>query len=218
MSVNKELLQSIRWESVNKGLSRNQVHADPVKQFEAWFNEALHSGVQAVNAMTLSTASKEGTPSSRIVLLKGFDEKGFVFYTNYSSRKGRELLENPQAALAFFWPELERQVRIEGRVKKTDRKTSDAYFQSRPKGSRIAAVASPQSQVVKERRILEQKWDKLDESYKDTDLIPRPEYWGGFIVVPRRIEFWQGRNNRLHDRIVYSIQDTSGWSMERLAP
>lgn len=216
--MKKEPLQNIRWESVNQGLSEEQVHAHPVKQFETWFNEALSSGVPEQNAMTLSTASKEGFPSARTVLLKGFDERGFVFYTNYSSRKGQDLLENPRAALTFFWPGLERQVRIEGTVEKTGREISETYFQSRPKGSQIAAAVSPQSQVISGRSVLEQKWNELEEQYKDTDRLPCPEYWGGFVVIPKRIEFWQGRNNRLHDRIVYSLNDSSEWRIERLAP
>ncbi len=199
-------------------LSPENVSPNPFQQFQDWFSVASESGILEPNAMTLASATSDGKPSARIVLLKGIDEKGFLFYTNYESRKGEELIENPQAALIFYWDTLHRQVRIEGKVEKASKKTSDAYFNKRPKGSQIGAWASPQSQVIESRAILENNKVSLNEEYADQDHLPRPKHWGGFRVKPQRIEFWQGRNNRLHDRIVYEKQRNGRWKIFRLAP
>lgn len=190
---------------------------NPINQFSIWWNEAIESEIDEVNAMTLATANKHGLPSARIVLLKGFSQDGFVFYTNYHSHKGSELLENPNAALVFFWKELERQIRIEGTVKKCSALESDAYFQSRPEGSKIGAWASPQSSVIKNRIVLEENVLHFQQKFYNEN-IPRPESWGGYIVKPNLIEFWQGRSNRLHDRIQYKILGNGSWLKERLAP
>ncbi|SFP99113.1 pyridoxamine 5'-phosphate oxidase [Parafilimonas terrae] len=197
-------------------LNEDDIATNPIEQFSRWWNDAMHSEILEVNAMTLSTATKDGRPSARIVLLKGFDENGFVFFTNYNSRKGNELAENPFAALTFFWKEIERQVRIEGTVEKTDAAESDAYFFSRPQGSRIGAWASPQSTVIKSRDVLEENVARYTGEFKNS--IPRPPHWGGYRVMPLRIEFWQGRSSRLHDRISYTKTDEGSWKAERLAP
>ena len=197
-------------------LNEDDIATNPIEQFSRWWNDAMHSEILEVNAMTLSTATKDGRPSARIVLLKGFDENGFVFFTNYNSRKGNELAENPFAALTFFWKEIERQVRIEGTVEKTDAAESDAYFFSRPQGSRIGAWASPQSTVIKSRDVLEENVAKYTGEFKNS--IPRPPHWGGYRVMPLRIEFLQGRSSRLHDRISYTKTDEGSWKAERLAP
>lgn len=197
-------------------LNETDIAADPIEQFSRWWNDAVRSEILEVNAMTLATATKDGRPSARIVLLKGFDEKGFVFFTNYNSHKGSELAENPYAALTFFWKEIERQVRIEGVVEKTDAAESDAYFFSRPEGSRIGAWASPQSSIIKSRAVLEENVAKYAGEFKNS--IPRPPHWGGYRVMPLRIEFWQGRSSRLHDRISYTKTDKGSWKAERLAP
>jgi pyridoxamine 5'-phosphate oxidase len=168
--------------------------------------------------MTLATATATGAPSARIVLLKDVSEDGFVFYTNYKSRKARELLENPRVALVFFWPELERQVRVEGIVHPTSRRQTEQYFRSRPRGSRLGAIASHQSAVIESRTILEERLRELEDRYRGTDDIPVPEFWGGYCVVPRAIEFWQGRPNRLHDRLRYSREEVGPWRLEQLAP
>jgi pyridoxamine 5'-phosphate oxidase len=194
-----------------------EVERDPIKQFEAWWTDAINSELPEVNAMTLATSSADGLPSARIVLLKGFSEAGFQFYTNYESFKGRQLLENPRACLVFFWKELERQVRITGLVEKLSSKNSDDYFNSRPPGSRIGAWASPQSEVIKNSEWLDQQVDHYKLRYSGDD-IPRPPHWGGYLVRPVTIEFWQGRPNRLHDRLQYTLQENGGWIIERLAP
>lgn len=199
-------------------LSPENVSPNPFQQFKDWFSVASESGILEPNAMTLASATAEGKPSARIVLLKGIDEKGFLFYTNYESRKGEELIENPQAALIFYWDTLHRQVRIEGKVEKASQKTSDDYFNKRPKGSQIGAWASPQSRMIDSRSILENNKASLNEKYADQDHLPRPKHWGGFRVKPQRIEFWQGRNNRLHDRVVYEKQKNGRWKIFRLAP
>ncbi len=194
------------------------VQDDPIPQFERWLEEALRAEVPEPNAMTLSTATANGIPSARIVLLKGLDKGGFLFYTNYQSQKGRELSENPHAALTFLWHELQRQVRVEGRVERLSPEASTEYFQSRPKSSQIGAWVSPQSQPIESREVLEKREQELWEKYEDAEQLPRPEHWGGFRVVPQRIEFWQGRPSRLHDRIFFE-RDTSGeWRKSRLAP
>ncbi len=201
-------------------LDVSDVALNPFVQFDNWFQEALatarkDAGSEA-NAMTLATANKEGIPSARIVLLKGIDEKGFIFYTNYNSRKGQEMTENPHAALVFHWQELERQVRIEGKVERVSSKISDTYFSSRPKGSRIGAWASPQSQVIPHRDLLENNTAELQHKYEQEE-VPRPPHWGGYRLVPSVIEFWQGRSSRLHDRVRYAL-DHGKWVIERLAP
>jgi len=197
-------------------LDESNIAADPVTQFSRWWNDAVNSEIFEANAMTLSTATKDGKPSSRIVLLKDFDEKGFVFFTNYESHKGQQLAENPFAALTFFWKEIERQVRIEGMVEKVESGESDAYFASRPAGSRIGAWASPQSIVIENRTILENNVTYYENEFKNS--IPRPPHWGGYRVMPFKIEFWQGRSNRLHDRIQYTKTAEGSWKAERLAP
>jgi pyridoxamine 5'-phosphate oxidase len=192
------------------------VAPDPIVQFGKWWDEAVKSEIYEVNAMTLATADKNNIPSARIVLLKGYDKNGFVFFTNYQSHKGEQLLQNPNACLVFFWAALERQIRITGTVEKISAADSDAYFTSRPAGSRIGAWASPQSSVIANRTIIEEKLKNLEQQFGDNN-IPRPPYWGGYIVKPTQIEFWQGRPSRLHDRIQYTLQEDS-WVIERLAP
>lgn len=198
-------------------LLESDLHPNPFEQFRHWFERALTSNVPEPTAMTLATASKDGFPSARIVLLKGFNELGFVFYTNYESQKGRELAENPRATLLFFWSALERQVSISGNVSKVSREESEAYFGTRPFGSRCGAWASNQSQVIPNRDVLDQRLEQLLANYKDKP-IPIPPYWGGYCVAPVRFEFWQGRPNRLHDRFRYSRLSPSEWRIERLSP
>jgi len=210
-------LASLRKSYALESLSEADVLPDPLSQFAVWFQEALNSQLIEPNAMTLATATPDGHPSARTVLLKGFDKQGFVFYTNYESRKGRELVENPQAALLFTWLELERQIRIEGRVEKVSPEESLAYFQSRPKGSQIGAWASPQSRVIEGREVLENRVADLVRDYDQAETLPLPPFWGGFRLVPEAIEFWQGRESRLHDRICYT-QDGAKWKIARLAP
>lgn len=198
-------------------LSKADVNPNPFLQFEHWFNEALYSALPEPNAMTLATASPSGQPSARTVLLKDFDQTGFVFYTNYDSRKGQDLAENPQAALLFCWLELERQVRIEGSVERVSPKESLEYFQSRPQSSQIGAWASPQSQAIPDRAVLEAKIQELTARYQNEEVLPLPPNWGGYRLRPQQIEFWQGRENRLHDRILYSRVGQE-WRLDRLAP
>ena len=200
-----------------QGLRETDVDVSPFKQFQVWFDQALASQLPEPNAMTVATATQSGKPSARIVLLKGFDERGFVFYTNYQSHKGQELADNPQAALVFWWAELERQVRIEGRVEKVSDRESDEYFHSRPFNSRLGAWASEQSQVIESRAVLEQRAQELKTKYENHD-VPRPPHWGGFRVIPTSIEFWQGRSSRLHDRLLYRLVDNGSWLIERLSP
>ena len=199
-----------------ESLLETDVAPDPISQFEKWWVQAVNSQILEPNAMTLATASVDGMPSARIVLLKGFNKDGFVFYTNYKSFKGMQLEENPKACLVFFWKELERQVRITGLVIKTTARESDEYFQSRPAGSQLGAWASPQSQVITNRTWLDEQYLKLSETYKDIKPL-RPEHWGGYMVKPVIMEFWQGRPSRLHDRIQYTL-DGGQWKIERLAP
>lgn len=209
-------IASIRKDYQMRSLSEHEVNHDPVQQFAQWWDEALQSEILEVNAMTLSTITAAGRPSARIVLLKGFDQKGFVFFTNYESNKGIQLQRYPYASLVFFWKELERQVRIEGTCSRTSDQESDEYFQSRPLGSRLGAWASPQSRTIPNRDVLQHNMEELTAQYAH-DAIPRPPHWGGFRVQPDRIEFWQGRSNRLHDRILYEKNETS-WRISRLAP
>jgi len=200
-----------------KKLLEKNVAVDPITQFQQWLDEALTAGIDEANAMTLATASMDAVPSARTVLLKNFDEKGFVFFTNYNSYKGKQLAENPRACLVFFWKELERQVRITGLVMKLDAEESDSYFYSRPAASQLAAVVSPQSQVIESREWLDGKYKNLEKELKAED-IKRPEHWGGYIVKPVIIEFWQGGPSRLHDRLQYALQENGKWKIERLAP
>jgi len=210
-------IREIRKEYIQESLDEKHMHTSAIQQFQVWWNEALKSEIQEPNAMTLATASADGLPSARIVLLKDFDEKGFVFYTNYNSFKGQQLAENPRACLVFFWKELERQVRITGVTTKVSAIESDEYFNIRPEGSRIGAIASPQSQVISNREWLESEVKQLQNKFS-SDAIKRPEHWGGYRLMPAIIEFWQGRPNRLHDRLQYTLQEDASWKIERLAP
>ena len=222
------------------GLRRSDLEADPIVQFKKWFDQAagsrasgrlrkfcikfyksllLASGLEPMDltAMTLATADKEGRPSARVVLLKGVDQRGFIFYTNYNSRKGQELAENSQAALVYYWSDQERQVCVAGEVSQLPPAESDAYFKSRPRGSQLAAWASKQSAVVRDRAALEESWQQLEAQYASQE-VPRPPFWGGYVLSPARVEFWQGRPNRLHDRLRYTRQPDKTWLIERLAP
>ena len=198
-------------------LREEDVDPDPISQFVRWFDEATSSAVAEPNVMTLATCTNDGRPSARIVLLRGLDERGFAFFTNYESRKARELDKNPWAALVFFWHDLERQVRVEGRVERVSVEESDAYFHGRPRSSRIGAWTSPQSQVIPGREALEARFGDLENRFAD-EAIPRPPHWGGYRLVPETIEFWQGRPSRLHDRLRYSRRQQGDWLIERLAP
>lgn len=209
-------ISDIRKEYILHTLDENGVHPNPIEQFHVWFTEAERSRIEEVNAMTLATAGSDGMPSARIVLLKGADEKGFTFFTNYNSRKGKDLAENPRAAVVFFWKELERQVRISGSVTRLPEAESDEYFFSRPEGSQIGAWSSPQSEVIASREILN-TWVKGKTDLLIGKTIERPPFWGGYCLKPCEMEFWQGRADRLHDRILYSLQESS-WTISRLAP
>ncbi|HTU92716.1 MAG TPA: pyridoxamine 5'-phosphate oxidase [Gemmataceae bacterium] len=210
-------IADLRKEYTAGGLSEADVDADPLHQFEKWFGQALAVQLPEPNAMTLATATPDGQPSARVVLLKAFDASGFTFFTNYDSRKGRELSANPRAALLLFWPELQRQVRIEGTVERVSEAESDAYFRSRPLGSRLGAWASGQSEVIASRDVLEQRVRELMQRFPDGD-VPCPSHWGGYRVRPLAIEFWQGRPDRLHDRLRYRRVQPDGWRLERLSP
>jgi pyridoxamine 5'-phosphate oxidase len=210
-------IADIRKNYSQKTLSENDVESDPVKQFDRWWKEAVASEIDEVNAMTLATASADGFPSARIVLLKDLSVDGFSFFTNYNSFKGQQLAENPKACLVFFWKELERQVRITGLIEKLSDEKSNEYFQSRPEGSRIGAIASPQSQVIPDRTWLDEHYQKLEQELKNTTM-QRPTHWGGYLLKPVIIEFWQGRPSRLHDRIQYTLEENGSWKIERLAP
>ncbi|MBB1286119.1 pyridoxamine 5'-phosphate oxidase [Flavisolibacter sp. BT320] len=214
--MNKSIAD-LRNEYSSQTLLENDVATDPIAQFEKWWDQVLASEISEPNAMTLASASADGFPSARIVLLKGFDARGFVFYTNYKSYKALQLEENPKACLVFFWKELERQVRISGIVARVSEEESDVYFNSRPVGSRIGAWASPQSQPIENREWLEQVFENKKEQFRDGN-VPRPPHWGGYLVKPVIVEFWQGRFSRLHDRIQYTLDENGAWRIERLAP
>jgi len=210
-------LANIRKDYRKATLDTTNVDQDPFRQFEKWFAEALQSEVMEPNAMHLATVNDLGKPSGRMVLLKGLENNRFVFYTNYQSKKGKELENNPACALTFFWPELERQVRIEGMASRVDPQLSDAYFQSRPRESQLGAWASPQSVMIQNRTILEQRFSEMEKKFEDLQAIPRPHQWGGYQVDPFEIEFWQGGARRLHDRVQYTKVDNI-WKIFRLAP
>jgi pyridoxamine 5'-phosphate oxidase len=198
-------------------LLEGDVDVDPIRQFIGWFDEAVQRGIAGSNAMALATAARDGRPSVRIVFLRGVDQRGFVFFTNYESRKARELEANPRAAVVFFWHELERQVRVEGCIERTSRAESDDYFRTRPKGARLGAWASPQSEVLDGPEVLDAQFRRLEQRYPG-DEVPRPPRWGGYRLVPESLEFWQGRPNRLHDRLRYTRRPEGPWLLERLAP
>jgi pyridoxamine 5'-phosphate oxidase len=210
-------IADIRKDYKKKSLSETDIAQHPLQQFDQWWKDATTAQLEEVNAMTLATASVSGLPAARIVLLKGFDEQGFVFFTNYESYKAMQLQENPRACLVFFWAGLERQVRITGLVEKTTDAESDEYYNSRPEASRIGAWASPQSRVIDNRDVLETNEKKYTNQF-DGKKITRPRHWGGYRVKPITIEFWQGRESRLHDRIQYTLEETGTWKIERLAP
>lgn len=210
-----ENIANLRQEYLLAELNEKNVESDPFKQFEKWFNEALKAELPEPNAMSVATCI-DNKPSVRIVLLKEFDEKGFVFYTNYNSNKGKSINQNPNVALTFFWSELQRQVRIEGLAEKVSKEQSEKYFHSRPKGSQIGALASPQSQIINGRLELENKFTELENKYSDSE-VPKPDNWGGYLVKPETIEFWQGRRSRLHDRIFF-VKENNQWKFVRLAP
>jgi pyridoxamine 5'-phosphate oxidase len=208
----------LRKEYTLRGLHRSDLLPDPFEQFGRWFEESVQSaGDREPNAMTLATATPDGHPSARIVLLKGFDHQGFVFFTNYESRKGRELEQNPQAALNFHWPWLERQIEIEGSVNRVSREESQIYFDKRPFGSRLGAIISAQSKVISSRRELEERLQGVEKQFSGKNP-PVPDFWGGYRVFPERMEFWQGRENRLHDRFLYVRQNDGTWRIDRLSP
>jgi pyridoxamine 5'-phosphate oxidase len=213
-------IADLRREYARASLTRDHVADDPIEQFQTWFDEALDAELEEPNAMTLATAAPDAAPSARVVLLKGVDDRGFRFYTNYESRKGTELAQNPNVALVFWWAPLERQVRIEGRAERLPDEESTAYFHSRPRGSQLGAWASPQSRVVADRDELEANLDEVEAEYEDAETIPRPQHWGGYVVRPTALEFWQGRPNRLHDRLRYRRPDvdSTNWTLDRLAP
>jgi pyridoxamine 5'-phosphate oxidase len=206
----------LRKEYTRAGLTESDADSDPIAQFRRWFGEALAADLHEPNAMILATATPDGRPSARVVLLKGFDERGLVFYTNYEGRKGAELEANPYCALVFYWAELERQVRVEGHARRVTEKEADEYFRSRPRGSQLGARVSEQSRPVGGREALEEKLRWLEAEYEGRE-VPRPQFWGGYRVEPDSIEFWQGRENRLHDRLLYRLSDGE-WGRERLQP
>lgn len=213
----KKPLAELRTEYSLSELNKASVDPDPFRQFQRWLHEAIEAELPEPNAMTLATVKTDGTPTARVVLLKDLDATGFVFFTNYLSDKGRQLAANPQAALVFLWLELERQVRIEGRIGLVTSEEAAAYFRSRPRNSQLGALASQQSRVVENRRLLEQRFEELDRQYADCD-IPMPAHWGGYRLLPTLFEFWQGRPSRLHDRLRYRLQPDGGWLLERLEP
>ncbi|WP_207421454.1 pyridoxamine 5'-phosphate oxidase [Desertivirga brevis] len=217
MALSKETIQNLRQEYKAATLSEKSVAPDPISQFSNWFAEAMDAGIFEPNAMTLATASPDGKPSIRIMLLKGFDANGFTFYTNYLSRKGKEIAKNPNASILFFWGELERQVRIEGVLEKVSKEESEQYFHVRPKQSQLGAIVSQQSQEIQSKQLLLEKLQKLEKEYEGKE-VPKPSHWGGYILKPQIVEFWQGGAARLHDRIVYKKSDKNNWKIVRLAP
>jgi pyridoxamine 5'-phosphate oxidase len=212
----RNYINTLRHDFSKQTLDEKDVHRNPIIQFSKWFTEAVDAKVNEPNAMTVCTATKDGIPSARILLLRNFDDNGFVFYTNYNSRKGGEIDENPHAALLFFWPELERQVRIEGVLSRQTSEESDLYFKSRPRTSKLGAWTSAQSKVIASRTVLDAEYETLSKRFPGED-VPRPPHWGGYILKPSSIEFWQGRPSRLHDRILF-IQEENEWKISRLAP
>jgi pyridoxamine 5'-phosphate oxidase len=221
----KVKLSELRQDYQLASLDENDVSISPFEQFDKWFSEALKAEITEPNAMILATATPDGKPSARVVLLKGVEHHhedieagGFIFYTNYNSQKGQEIAENPHISLCFNWLDLQRQVRIDGVAHKIAEEISTEYFNSRPRSSRIGAIASPQSNVVPNREYLEKRFAEWSKKYENTEGVPRPKHWGGYIVNPIRIEFWQGRRSRLHDRICYTLQADKTWKIERLAP
>lgn len=210
-------LADLRRNYIRAGLDETEADPNPFMQFQTWFDQALSAELPEPNAMTLATATADGKPDARIVLLKGFDEEGFVFYSNYNSQKGQQLAANPWGTLVFWWAELERQVRIEGYVEKVSTEESEAYFASRPFASKLGAWASPQSEVISSRAVLEDNIAKLQQQYEQQG-VPKPPYWGGYRLLPQEFEFWQGRPSRLHDRLRYRQQSDKAWIRERLAP
>jgi len=210
-------IQDLRNEYTKSGLTREQLATDPFTQFERWFQEALNVKIHEPNAMSLATVGTDGLPSIRTVLLKIFDHRGFVFFTNYGSKKATQIAENPQAALLFPWLDLERQVKIVGRVEKVSTAESLKYYLSRPRGSQLGAWVSQQSSIITSRSLLEMKMDEMKRKFSNRE-VPLPDFWGGFRIVPQTVEFWQGRANRLHDRFQFSLQADQSWKIERLAP
>lgn len=217
MSIVHKEIASIREEYSKYSLTEEDIVADPIQQFEIWFEQAISASVLEPNAMALATLNNEGFPVSRIVLLKDIKPSGFSFFTNYESSKGKDILANNKVSVLFFWPELQRQVRIEGVVEKIENDESDEYFASRPRGSRLGAIASPQSTVLVSREKLEERVAQVEKEYEGIEDIPRPLFWGGYQIKPVRVEFWQGRTSRLHDRLVYTLGD-SQWIINRIAP
>jgi len=216
--MDKNTLEGLREDYRKSTLDEKKSSDNPFTQFSNWFKEALSAKISEPNAMIVATVDKEGFPSARVVLLKGFDENGFIFYTNYDSQKGKDLAENPKCATVFNWLELERQIRIEGIAEKLPPEESTAYFHKRPKKSQIGAWASPQSQVIKTRDVIENNLKALNNEYMDSEKLPRPNHWGGFRIKATRIEFWQGRSSRLHDRLNYEKNADNTWKRTRLAP
>lgn len=217
MSIEHKEIAAIREDYVKSSLSESDVQKNPIEQFQKWFDEAMSSQITEPTAMVLSTVAENGCPSSRVVLLKDIKAEGLSFFTNYNSRKGQEIIQNPRVSALFFWPELQRQVRFEAEVEKLPKADSDEYFSIRPRGSQIGAIASPQSAIIPDRETLEKRVAEVEKEMENVTEVPRPEFWGGFLLKPVRVEFWQGRGSRLHDRIVY-IKDHADWTINRLAP
>ena len=217
MSIEHKEIAAIREDYVKSSLSESDVLKNPIEQFQKWFDEAMSSQIMEPTAMVVSTVSELGYPSSRVVLLKDIKADGLSFFTNYNSRKGQEILRNPHVSALFFWPELQRQIRFEAEVEKLPQADSDEYFSIRPRGSQIGAIASPQSAIIPDRESLENRVMEVEKEMENVEEVPRPEFWGGFLMKPFRVEFWQGRSSRLHDRIVY-LKENDNWVINRLAP